>query len=93
MQNPNVFFSKLYLEVALIASVMNNLLCLQTMKLVNQKKIELPRLLSRVVVCLCVRTHFPLFCVCVCFYKNKKNKKKIKKRMESIELIQGWKGP
>ena len=33
-------------------------------------------LLSGVVVCLCVRTPFPLFVWCVCFSKKKKKKKK-----------------
>ena len=35
---------------------------------------KLPWLLSGVVVCLCVRTPFPLRCVCVCLFL-KKNKK------------------
>ena len=28
---------------------------------------------TQIVVCLCIRTHFPLPCVCVCFSKKKKN--------------------
>ena len=36
----NVMFPKLYLEVALNASVMNKWLCLLTSELVNQKKLE-----------------------------------------------------
>ena len=29
---------------------------------------------TQIVVCLCIRTHFPLHCVCVCFSKKKKKK-------------------
>ena len=37
------------------------------------KKKKKKKILSEVVVCICVRTPFPLFCVRVCFSKKKKN--------------------
>ena len=41
-------------------------------------RVELPSnsLLSGVVVCLCLKTFFPLFCMCVCLFLKKKKKKK-----------------
>ena len=41
-------------------------------------RVELPSnsLLSGVVVCFCLKTFFPLFCMCVCLFLQKKKKKK-----------------
>ena len=41
----------------------------------NDVQYILPWPLSGVVVCLCVRIHFLLHCVCVCVFVSRKNKR------------------